>query len=159
MANPAWLTLNGSRQGLISAGAGARSSIGNKAQLSHFDEIMILAINHSMTRVQNVNHQSLDIRKPIDKATPLLTAAINDNEELNCVICFWRTNRAGMNEVYFKITLIKSRIAKVSLILPHVISQPAGQPEEVVSFTYESITQEHTMASTSAYSFWEERIM
>ncbi|WP_148873286.1 type VI secretion system tube protein TssD, partial [Serratia marcescens] len=95
----------------------------------------------------------------IDKSTPLLTTAINDNEELNCELGFWRTNSAGMNELYFKVVLIKARIAKINLILPHVINQPGGQPEEVISFTYESITQEHVMAGTSAYSFWEDRVM
>lgn len=45
-----------------------------------------------------------------------------------------------------------------TLYLPHSITDSGGQPEEIVSFTYESITQEHCIAGTSAYSLWEDRL-
>lgn len=44
MANPVHLTLNGQLQGLISAGCSSQDSIGNKAQIAHTDQIMVLAL-------------------------------------------------------------------------------------------------------------------
>ncbi|BBV63898.1 TPA: Hcp family type VI secretion system effector [Kluyvera ascorbata F0526] len=158
MANTIWLTLNGQSQGLISAGCSAVDSIGNKAQLVHHDQIMVMAISHGMNREQNVNHQSMTIVKPVDKASPLLGKAINDNEELTCEFSFYRTNRMGFNELYYTIKLTKARISSIHLHVPHTIDDSAGQPEESIELCYESISWEHHIAGTSGYSLWEERI-
>ncbi|HEX4504020.1 MAG TPA: Hcp family type VI secretion system effector [Scandinavium sp.] len=159
MANITYLTLNGQIQGLISAGCSTMDSIGNKAQLSHSDQIMILGLNHGMSRQQNINHQSLTIVKPVDKSSPLLAKAINENEAMTCDFIFYRTNRAGLNEVYYKLKLTAARIASIHLQLPHTVENAAGQPEESIEFTYESITWEHCTAGTSAYSLWSERVL
>lgn len=67
-------------------------------------------------------------------------------------------NRFGINELYYRLKLINARIAKIDLIVPHVITSSQGQPEESLSLTYESVNWEHCIAGTSAYSLWEERI-
>lgn len=159
MANMTYLTLNGQLQGLISAGCLSQASIGNKAQTAHLDQIMVMALNHGLSRAQNVNHQELEIRKPVDKSSPLLGKAITENESLVCEFDFYRTSRSGTGELYYRIKLINARISKISLIVPHTISDAQGQPEEVVSFTYESINWEHCLAGTSAYSLWNERVL
>lgn len=159
MANPVYLTLNGDLQGLISAGCSSEASIGNKAQIAHKDQIMVLGLTHGLTRMQNVNHLTLNIQKPVDKSTPLLSKAITENEALTCDFEFYRTNRFGINELYYKVKLIKARISDIHLSVPHSLIDSGGQPEETLSFTYESITQEHTIAGTSAYSLWEERLL
>lgn len=158
MANLVYLTLNGEFQGLISAGCSSMSSIGNKAQVAHLDEIMVTSLKHGLSRAQNVNHQLLTITKPVDKASPLLGKAISENECLTCDFMLYRTNRFGINEPYYKVKLINARISKIDLIIPHTISDSSGQPEESISFTYESINWEHCVAGTSAYSLWEERL-
>ncbi|EFE05971.1 Hcp family type VI secretion system effector [Citrobacter youngae] len=158
MANPVYLTLNGDLQGLISAGCCSQPSIGNKAQVAHQDQIMVLGLSHGMTRAQNVNLQVMVIQKPVDKSSPLLTKAISENECLTCDFEYYRTNRFGINELYYKVKLINARIASIAHTVPHTINNSEGQPEESVSLTYESITQEHCIAGTSAYSLWEERI-
>lgn len=158
MANLVYLTLNGQLQGLISAGCSSLASIGNKAQVSHLDQIMVTSMKHGMSRAQNVSHQTVDISKPVDKSTPLLSKAINENECLTCDFEFYRTNRFGINEVYYKLKLINARIARISLQQPYTVLNSEGQPEEAISFTYESISQEHCIAGTSAFSLWSERI-
>lgn len=158
MANLVYLTLNGQLQGLISAGCSSQASIGNKAQIAHLDKIMVLGLTHGLSRVQNVNHQALTIQKPVDKSTPLLSKAITENESLTCEFEYYRTNSFGINELYYKVKLIKARVSSIHIDVPHNITNSAGQPEESVSFTYESITQEHCIAGTSAYSLWEERL-
>lgn len=158
MANPIYLTLNGQTQGLISAGCSSLASIGNKAQTGHLDQIMILKLSHALTRSQNVSHHSLTISKTVDKSSPLLGKAITDNEVLTCEFDFYRTNRTGMNELYYKVKMTNARISDIHLTVPHIISEGAGEPEESVSFSYETITWEHCIAGTSAYSLWNERI-
>lgn len=158
MANLVYLTLSGQLQGLISAGCSSLASIGNKAQLAHLDQIMVTSLRHGLTRAQNVNHQELNITKPIDKASPLLSKAINENECLTCDFEYYRTNRFGINELYYRVKLINARIASINSSVPHTITDCGGQPEESVSFTYESINWEHCIAGTSAYSLWSERI-
>lgn len=158
MANLVYLTLNGDLQALISAGCCSQASIGNKAQIAHTDQIMVLGMNHGLNRAQNVNHLALNIQKPVDKSTPLLSKAITENECLTCDFEFYRTNRFGINELYYKVKLINARISAIHLSVPHLITDSGGQPEESVYFTYESITQEHCIAGTSAYSLWEDRI-
>lgn len=158
MANPVYLTLSGDLQGLISAGCSSLASIGNKAQIKHLDQIMVLSLNHGLTRAQNVNHQKLVIQKLVDKSSPLLSKAISDNECLTCDFEYYRTNRLGLNELYYKVKLINARIASIAHNVPHTVNNSQGQPEETISFTYESIIAEHCIAGTSTYSLWEERI-
>ena len=128
MANPVYLTLNGDLQGLISAGCSSQASIGNKAQITHRDQIMVLGLSHGLTRAQNVNHLSLNIHKPVDKSTPLLSKAITENECLTCDFEFYRTNRFGINELYYKVKLIMALIPDIPLSVPHTIADSGGQP-------------------------------
>ncbi|EHM8484118.1 Hcp family type VI secretion system effector [Salmonella enterica] len=158
MANIAYLTLNGQFQGLISAGCSSVESIGNKAQIAHIDQIVILGLAHGITRNQNVNHQLLTIRKPIDKSSPLLGKAITENEVLTCDFDFYRTNRAGINELYYKMKLSNARLSSVQFNMAHTITDSAGQPEETISFIYETINWKHCIAGTSAFSIWDERL-
>ncbi|HKN02835.1 MAG TPA: Hcp family type VI secretion system effector [Buttiauxella sp.] len=158
MANLIYMTLNGELQGLISAGCSSLDSIGNKAQLVHYDQIMVMGLSHSLTRQQNVNHQALRMIKPVDKSSPLLGKAITENECLTCDFSFYRTNRMGMNECYYKVKLINARITSIHLQVPHTVDDSEGQPEETIDLSYESINWEHCTAGTSAYSLWSDRI-
>ncbi|RVR86672.1 Hcp family type VI secretion system effector [Citrobacter freundii] len=142
MANTMWLALNGQAQGLP----------------AHRDQIMVMTVNHGMSRVQNVNHQCLTFIKPVDKSSPLLGKAITDNEILSCEFSFYRTSPAGLNECYYVLKLINARISSIHLQVPHTIDDSAGQPEEIIELSYESISWEHLIAGTSAYSLWDERI-
>ncbi len=158
MANLIYLTLNGEKQGLISAGCCSLDSIGNKAQLQHLDHIMVYELTHGLSRDQNVNHHSVTIKNPVDKSSPLLGKAINDNEILTCVFDFYRTNRFGINEKYYKLELKNARISDINFSIAHVIIDSEAQPQESISFIYESINWEHCIAGTSAYSLWDERV-
>ncbi|WP_110971659.1 type VI secretion system tube protein TssD [Pseudomonas huaxiensis] len=54
MANHSYLSITGKKMGLISAGCSTQASIGNKCQVGHTDQILILALNHAMTSVSNL---------------------------------------------------------------------------------------------------------
>jgi type VI secretion system Hcp family effector len=159
MANLIYLTLTGQTQGLISAGCSSLDSIGNKAQIAHLDQIMVYELSHIILRKQNVNHQPLIITKPIDKSSPLLGKAISENELLTCDFDVYRTNKFGINEMFYKIKLTEARISDIHLIFPNSLINNNSQPQERISLSYETITWEHTAAGTSSYSLWKDRIL
>lgn len=158
MANLIYMTLNGVKQGLMSAGCCSLDSIGNKAQIAHLDQIMIYELSHSITRQQNANHNPVTITKPIDKSSPLLGKAISENEILTCDFYVHQTNRFGINELFYKIKLTQARLVDLHLMLPHTVNNNRGLPQEKMSLTYETITWEHITAGTSAYSLWNDRV-
>lgn len=158
MSNMIYVTVTGKKQGLLSSGCSSYESIGNKYQASHRDEILVMSMDHALTRAQNVNHGPLSFIKPIDKSSPLLAVAISNNEELDMKFDIYRTSISGTNELYYSITLKKVYLSSLSLVYPQTIDHSGDQPEEMISVSYESITWEHHSAGTSGYSFWEERV-
>ncbi len=158
MANLIYLTLNGQTQGLISARCSSLDSIGNKAQIAHLDEIMVYELSHAISRNQNASHQPIIIQKPIDKSSPLLGKAISENELLTCILDFYRINRFGSQEIYYRIKLTEATIKNIRLHSPNSLRESGAQPTESISIDYKSITWEHPEAGTSAYSFWEDRV-
>ena len=89
MASQSYMSITGKRQGLISAGCSGQSSIGNKCQLGHQDEITVLAYSHDMLTGNDGSvasgrgkHMPIMITKAIDKSSPLLASALHAGEEL-----------------------------------------------------------------------------
>lgn len=81
MPTPAFMTLQGERQGLISAGAFTEASVGNVYQLGREDQIMIQALSHGIFVPKGSGagrrmHKPLVITKAIDKASPLINIAL-----------------------------------------------------------------------------------
>lgn len=100
----------------------------------------------ALIRAQNVNHLALTIQKLVDKSSPLLTKSTTENECLTFDFECYLTNRFGINKLFYKVKLIKVHISSIQSGVPHTINNSQGQPEEPISFTYESITQEHCTA-------------
>ncbi|KHS88053.1 Hcp [Pectobacterium brasiliense] len=155
MANLIYLKLTGIKQGLISAGCSSADSIGNKYQASHEDEIFVYELMNQITRQDNVSLYPVEIRKPIDKATPLLAQALSDNEKLTCEFLFYRTSQSGGNELYFKMVLRDAVIAGIQFHYPNSLTHNEVQPHESISFKFASIEWEHVVARTSSYILWE----
>ena len=122
MANIIYLSLNGDKQGLISAGCSTMASIGNLHQSGHEDEIFVYELNTSVMREDNVSFYPLQIRKPIDKSTPLLSQALGDNEKVNCDLSLLWTALAGANELYFKILLFGGIISGSTAVDPNSLT-------------------------------------
>lgn len=158
MANIIYMTLKGSKQGLISRGCSTYDSIGNKYQKGHEDEILVLAVRHSISRSQNTHHHPLEIIKPIDKSSPLLGIAISGNEIIECNIDFYRTGVNGCQEKYYNILLQQASIKNITYDYPNSVSHNDRQPEEIILLDYRDITWRHLMASTDGYSIKEESI-
>lgn len=159
MSHMIYLTLNGKKQGLISAGCSTLDSIGNRYQKGHEDQIQVLSLNHAISRQQNVSHQPIQFIKPIDKSSPLLAMAIDSNESLNGGFIFYRTSQTGQLELFYEVKITEATIADISSIYPHSINDHEIMPYEKITLNYKSITWNHVTAGTSAYSIWEDRTL
>ncbi|MDR9750222.1 Hcp family type VI secretion system effector [Pseudomonas sp. SZMC_28357] len=157
MANYGYMTIKGKAQGLISAGCSTQASIGNKCQLGHTDEIMVLSYSHNMANIGNINkptHNPIVITKNVDKSSPLLAQALSTQEELNCSISFYRISSFGFQEKFFTVEIEGGVIADLTLDMPHVILQNDTEPQEHVAIRYREITWTHHIAGTSGYGIW-----
>ncbi|MGK4330765.1 Hcp family type VI secretion system effector [Lonsdalea quercina] len=155
MSNLIYLSVTGEKQGLISSGCSSLGSIGNKYQSAHENEIFVYELVNNINRTENVSLLPVEIRKPIDKATPLFAQAINDNEKMECVFLFYRTAQSGGNELYFKMRLKDAIINNIRFFYPNSLTHNEIQPQESVSFKFASIEWEHVIARTSAYMVWQ----
>jgi type VI secretion system Hcp family effector len=159
MASHSYMTITGERQGLISAGCSGQSSIGNKCQTGHQDEIMVLAYSHDMVSGNDGSvaggrgrHLPIVITKSIDKSSPLLASALHEREDVECIINLYRTSPTGGQERYYTIHLSGARIAHISQQVPHAIRMNDAEPQEQVSIRYREIAWAHVPGATSAYS-------
>ncbi|MBS9429246.1 MULTISPECIES: Hcp family type VI secretion system effector [Photorhabdus] len=158
MSHIIYLSLNGKKQGLISAGCSTLDSIGNRYQNGHEDQIQILSLKHSITRQQHVDHHPIQFLKPIDKSSPLLASAISSNELINAIFFFYRTNMAGQLELFYEVKLTEASITDIACVYPHSINDNEVMPYEKVFLKYRSISWNHITAGTSAYSIWDDRV-
>lgn len=157
MANPGYMTLTGKAQGLISAGCSTPDSIGNKYQSDHTDEIMVLAYQHNMINIGNINkptHSPIIITKAVDKSSPLLAQALSSREEINGTICFYRLSSFGLQEKFYSVSINGGLIVDLTAEMPHVVLLGGGEPEEQLAIRYREITWIHHLAGTTGYSSW-----
>lgn len=159
MANHGYMTITGKNQGLISAGCSSQESIGNKCQVGHKDEIMVLSYSHNMANIGNINkstHNPIIITKNIDKSSPLLVQALANRELISCVISFYRVSRLGVQEKFYTVEISGGMIADLTVDMPHVVSHNDAEPQEHLAIRYRDIAWIHHLAGTTGYSSWGE---
>lgn len=106
MSDEIYLTITGEQQGCISSRCGTSASIGNRWQIGHEDEIFAFSLSNSITNTGKGSQlHGLSFCKLIDKSSPLLINAINNNEQLFMEFDFYRINRFGRWEKYYNIQL------------------------------------------------------
>ncbi|WP_333495548.1 type VI secretion system tube protein TssD [Kluyvera sp. CHPC 1.251] len=114
MSDIVYLTLSGEFQGNISTGCGTQKSVGNRYQLGHEDQIFIFSLMQSTTSTgAGANHLGIRFCKTLDKSSPLLSNAINNNESLNMVFDIYRVNRYGRMEKYYVIEVRGARLNSI----------------------------------------------
>ncbi|MCZ5895591.1 type VI secretion system tube protein TssD, partial [Escherichia coli] len=97
-------TITGEQQGCISSRCGTSASIGKRWQIGNEDEIFAFSLSNSITNTGKGSQlHGLSFCKLIDKSSPLLINAINNNEQLFMEFDFYRINRFGRWEKYYNI--------------------------------------------------------
>ena len=105
MPTPAFISIEGSTQGLITQGAFTEDSVGNIYIEGHEDEVMVQAFDHTVTIPRDPQsgqpsgqrvHKPFKFTAALDKATPLLYNALTSGEVLTSTELRWyRTSIAG----------------------------------------------------------------
>lgn len=144
MSDIIYVTINGEVQGGISKDCGSDASVGNRYQHGHEDEVFVFSLVKSFSSTgAGVNAQGITFCKIIDKSSPLLMNAINNNESLNMVFSIYRVNRFGRMEKYY---LIEVRGARISGIDTRVDTNTLHY--EYITVNYDYIHSRHLMAGT-----------
>ncbi|WP_320712565.1 type VI secretion system tube protein TssD [Enterobacter cloacae] len=144
MSHLIYLTLEGDIQGQISAGCGSQASVGNRYQLGHEDEIFVFSLMQEASGTGGrLHHRGLQFCKLLDKSSPLISNAINNNEHLKLTFDIYRTNRYGQVEKYY---LIELRGASIQSIQLH--SKMNDMDYEYISVDYDYILSRHLIAGT-----------
>ncbi|MDR2302493.1 MAG: Hcp family type VI secretion system effector [Deltaproteobacteria bacterium] len=166
MPVPAYLSITGERQGLITQGNFTEASVGNIYQEGHEDETLVEAFEHQIVLPRDPQsgqptgqrvHKPLKITKVIDKSSPLLFRALTSGERLpDVTMKFYRTSASGTMEHYFTIQLEDAIIVDITSYMPNC--QDPGQAHfthlEDVYMTYRKIIKTHEVASTSESDDW-----
>ncbi|HCA0685661.1 TPA: type VI secretion system tube protein Hcp, partial [Citrobacter freundii] len=114
MGDLIYLKITGEQQGNISSGCGTSASVGNRWQKNHPDEIFVFSLSNGLANTDSgINTQLLNFTKLIDKSTPLLINAINNNERLFIEIDLWRINRFGRWERFYYIQLRNASVKSI----------------------------------------------
>lgn len=149
MAHMAYMKLIGKKQGLISKECNTQDSMGGEHQSKFKDFISILECNSLLS----MNHLSksfspITITKSIDKSSPLLVNAFNNEEYVDVEIDFYRTSEAGHNEHFFSIKMFQAKVVNVDFNLPHVLMSHDLKMSEQISFSYKDIEFSHRLSGT-----------
>ena len=144
MSDIVYLTLSGERQGNISTGCGTQKSVGNRYQLGHEDQIFIFNLMQStISTGAGANPQGIRFCKMLDKSSPLLFSAINNNESLNMTFDIYRINRFGRMEKYYVIEVRGARLNSIQLQV-----EEDTIDYEYISADYDYIRCSHLAAGT-----------
>ena len=155
MAHTAYLSIVGKTQGSISQNCNTKDSIGNKAQISHHNEITVLACNFTLSK--HGGAAEVVVTKPIDKASPLLGNAFSKQEHLQCTLNFYRTNEQGYNENFYSIELVDALITTLSFEQPNVLHSGDEDMSEDIHFSYREIIWKHKISGTEGYETWRDQ--
>ncbi|WP_333893397.1 type VI secretion system tube protein TssD [Atlantibacter subterraneus] len=144
MSHMVYLKIMGEQQGDISQGCGSEQSVGNRYQYGHEDEIYVFSLDDSVTNTsQGVKYHGINFCKTVDKSSPLLMNAINNNERCWMNFDFYRINRSGRWEKYFNIEV---RGASLSVDITQICTSCIDQEYITVQFDY--IFYRHLAAGT-----------
>lgn len=170
MPTPAYLSVEGTKQGLITSGTFTQDSVGNIYQEGHEDQILVQAFDHQVIIPRDPQsgqptgqrvHKPLMITKVFDKSSPLLFTALTTGERLTkCRLEWFRTSAEGTQQHYFTIELEDAIIVDILSSMPNC--QDPGQSHfthlEDVYFTYRKITWTHEVSGTSGSDDWRSPV-
>lgn len=169
MPTPAYLSIEGEKQGNISGGALTDESIGtSKGKKQHEDEILAQGFKHVVAKPTDPSsgqpagprvHKPLTIIKEFDKSSPLLYNALVTGETMKtCELKWYRTAREGNEEHYFTIALTNAVIVDITAYMPNCMdknNRDFGHLEDV-SFAFQKIEWRHEISGTSGLDDYSE---
>ncbi|MCO7567087.1 Hcp family type VI secretion system effector [Pseudomonas sp. S 311-6] len=170
MPTPAYIVIEGTTQGLITAGAFTPDSVGNVYVEGHENEILAQEIKHQVTvptDPQSGQPAGQRVHKPfiftcaLNKAIPLMYQALVTGEVLPMTTIRWyRTSAEGKQEHFFTTELVDAIIVNINTVLPHAQDKENEHFTQLVevSMSYRAISWEHKASGTAASDDWRKPI-
>lgn len=166
MPSPAYLTIIGASQGLITKDAFSPESVGNVFQAPHRDEILVQAFKQRVSTPRDPQsgqptgqrvHDVFEIIKVVDKASPLLMSAASTGEKLTrCELKVYRTSASGQQEHYLSYTLEDAIIVDFRTEMADARNTETSHllPQDVLQLSYRKITLAHIAGGTETSDDW-----
>lgn len=166
MALPAYISITGKKQGLITRDALTKESVGSAYQSDHKDEAIVQAFSHQIVKPYDPQtgmptgmrtHQSVIVTKVFDRASPLLQQALCTGEVIESVVINWYRTTNGVQELYYTTTLENAEIVHIKDYM-HNCQDTANAHFthlEDVHFNYRKITWTHNVSTTTASDDWD----
>lgn len=170
MPTPAYISIEGKNQGLITQGAFTADSVGNVYVEGHEDEILVQEIEHRVvtpTDPQSGQPAGQRVHKPftftcaLNKSVPLLYQALTSGEMLPTVEVKWyRTSVDGKQEHFFTTKLEDATVVDINTVMPHAQNPDNASYTQLikVSMAYRKVTWSHDVANTEASDDWRAPI-
>jgi type VI secretion system secreted protein Hcp len=170
MAEPAYMSIQGEKQGNITSGCNTAESIGNNYKAEHADEFLVNAFEHIIRRPVDTQsgqpsgqrvHGAATIVKEFDKASPLMYQALCTGERLPSVVIKWyRTNMQGQLEHYFTHTFEDAVLTSCEPVMydRQDKSNEMFTHLEKWKWTYRKVKWEHVVAGTNAEDDWRSPV-
>ncbi|HEY4379140.1 MAG TPA: type VI secretion system tube protein TssD [Acidobacteriaceae bacterium] len=158
MAQNAYLTVAGQKQGQITGGVTIKGREGN-IEVHAFSET-VLSPRDASTGLPTGKrqHTPVMIVKAIDRSSPLLLNALVNNENLTTwVLKFFGNDASGKVLQIYSITLTNASIASITQSLPDTsIAANASLPlREEITFTYQKIQWTWMDGAITAQDDWQ----
>ena len=160
MPTPAYLTIEGTKQGLITAGTFTEDSVGNIFQEGHEDQVLVQGFDHQVI-IPRDPQSGQPTGQRVHKPLMITFNALTSGERLSrCRLEWYRTSATGTQEHYFTIELQDAIIVDVQSHMPNC--QDPGMAHfthlEDVYFTYRKIVWTHEVSGTSGSDDWRSPI-
>ncbi len=168
MPMPAYMSIEGEVQGLITAGATTADSIGNERQIGHEDQIIVQAFDHLVTIPRDPQaglttgtriHKPVTFTCTLNKAVPLMYNAMVTGELLPKLEMQWYRVEGAEQVNFFTTSWEDGTIVDIRTRMPHCQDPAMTDFTQLidVSFSYRKIMWEHVSAGTSASDDWREQ--
>jgi len=169
MPTPAYLSITGTKQGLITAGTFTQDSVGNIYQEGHENQILVQGFQHQVIIPRDPQsgqptgqrvHKPLMISKVFDKSSPLLFSALTSGEMVKCRLEWYRTSSVGTQEHYFTIELEDAILVDIQSRMPNCQDPNNSHFThlEDVYFAYRKILWTHKVCGTSGHDDWRNPV-
>ncbi|MCU1726348.1 Hcp family type VI secretion system effector [Pseudomonas sp. 7P_10.2_Bac1] len=165
MATPAYISITGSKQGLITENASTKESVGNTYQQGHENESLVQAFSHEVIIPRDPQsgqptgmrvNKPLCITKVFDKASPQLLLALTTNELLTEVTIKWYRATDSGQQHYYTTKLEDAIIVNIKGYM-HNCQDPDNSHFthlEDVQFSYRKITWKHEISTSTGSDDW-----
>ncbi|HFL7939236.1 TPA: Hcp family type VI secretion system effector [Pseudomonas putida] len=171
MPTPAYISIQGERQGNITENAFTSDSVGNVFVEGHKDEILVQEIKHEVTVPTDPQsgqpagqriHRPFIFTSSLNKATPLMYSALASGEMLPTVTVKWyRTSMSGMQEHFFTTQLTDAVIVKINAVMPHALDKEKADFTQLieVSMSYRKINWDHHISGSAGSDDWRNPVI